>query len=547
MVMWLVGEHHGAVVRQEIDSQESSVGRGSDNELVLASQTVSRHHAKLSVEKGRLRILDLGSLNGTRVNGETVEGEAWASSGDTVEFGSVRLWVNDSGAQPSTLGPSYSDDKDISQSVFLSREEISDTGSAGVTPEVMRLLTEAGQLLVHPASPEDTFDRILQLVERTIPSDRVLILTRDGKDDEPVQRAARVNGDRAISRLMLSRTMIRMVLDEGGAFLTGDVQSDERFMNQQSVVAQDLHSAMAVPLVHHNDTLGVLYVDTSNPITSYEEKDLRVLTLLGQMLGTKVANAKLISIAREQERMQEELRTAARIQQRLLPQTMPDIPGYELVAMQDTCEAVGGDLYDAGLVAETGIMQFCLGDISGKGIGAALLMSEVLATMRAMRSFGIEAADLVVRLDQHVLQTTQPEHYLTLFLAELDPSTHRIVYVNGGHPPAFLLHADGHVDELESTGPPVGLVDLPGLTFEQEEVEMPPGSTLIIYSDGVSESERGEEQFGDEGGRFEAVVRECVGLDAAAVAQHIEDEVDRYLGDRPRMDDLTLVVLRRAG
>jgi len=543
MPLWLVGEHHGTTIRHEVGQSDIEAGRGSDNDLVLPSQTASRHHARLRTDGDILHVEDLGSLNGTRVNGKSIQGAATARVGDTVEFGSVMLRVASNSAEPSTMAPLLTEDKDISQSVYLSRDDITDTHQSPVgSPDVLRLLTEAGQLLVLPESPDETFDRLLEIVERTIPADRILILVVEEPGQDPVQRAARVHGDRAITRLMLSRTMVSMVL-QGGAVLTSDAKADERFMNQQSVVAQDLHSAMAVPLIHHNEVLGMLYVDTSSPLTSYEERDLRVLTLLGQMLGAKIANARLLEIAREQQRLEEELRTAARIQRRLLPQEIPDVPGYDIVAMQDTCEAVGGDLYDVGV--DHGVLQFCLGDVSGKGIGAALLMSEVLATLRAMRQFNLPADDTVMRLDRIVLQTTQPEHYLTLFLGEVDFRRGELSYVNAGHPAAYLLLPDGTREDLDSTGMPVGLIDLPGTVFRRQTRAFPPGSTLVIYSDGVSEAARGEEQFGDE--RFGALLRNCHGITAAQVAECIEREVRQYVGDDPQGDDLTLLVVRRTG
>ncbi|GJM43421.1 MAG: hypothetical protein DHS20C21_02630 [Gemmatimonadota bacterium] len=542
MALWLIGTHHGTTIQHEVQEQEGGAGRGSDNELVLPSQTASRNHARFHREGDVLFLEDLGSLNGTRVNGEAVTGHATARLGDTVEFGSVLLTVAASDAEPSTAMPPLSEDSNLSQSIHLTREEITDSHRAAASdPEVLKLLTDAGQLLVLPEAPEAAFDRILELVERAIPAERILILINEGEGRDPVQRAARVRGDRAISRLMLSRTMVSLVLEKGGAFLTTDAMSDERFMNQQSIMAQDLHSAMAVPLVHHDDTLGLLYVDTSNPLTSYQERDLRVLTLLGQMIGAKVANAKLLEIAREQERMQEELRTADRIQQRLLPQELPEVAGYEIVAFQRTCEAVGGDLYDAAIENEQ--LHFCLGDVSGKGIGAALLMSDVLASVRTLRPFGVPVDDLVTRLDRHVLQWTKAEHYLTLFLAELDPRAHRLSYVNAGHPPAYLLSGDGTYQELGSTGMPVGLVDLPDMTFEAAVCDFPPGATLIVYSDGVSEAERGPDQFGDS--RFQQLLPEFRGLGAAECVQKIDDAVKRYVGDAPATDDVTLVIVRR--
>jgi serine phosphatase RsbU (regulator of sigma subunit)/pSer/pThr/pTyr-binding forkhead associated (FHA) protein len=539
MDLWLSGEHHGKRIYHGLTGECVTIGRGTDNDLVLPSQTVSRHHAKVSRQEDSIVVTDLGSLNGTRVNGQAVEAERKAVAGDVIEFGSVVLRLTDG---EDTATPIWKDEKDLSQSILLSREETAEASLAGPEPGLLELLTEAGQLLVLPGEPEETFDRLLELVEKQIPANRILILMSE-EGQEPMQRAARVHGDRAISPLMLSRTMVRMVVHDGASVLTGDAQADERFRHQQSIVAQDLHSAMAVPLSYHDEILGVLYVDTNDPVASYTEHDLRVLTLLGQMLGAKIANARLLEVAREQERLKEELRAATTIQKRLLPQQLPEIPGYEIVGSQETCEAVGGDLYDAGRL-EDGRFQIVLGDVSGKGIGAALLMSDVLATIRALRAVEIELNDLVARLDRHLIVSTQPEHYVTLFMAVLDPGRNHLDFVNAGHPPAYLLVPGQDPRALNSSGVPVGLVDLPGIEFRKEDIEFPPGSTLVIYSDGVSEAERGDELFGDE--RLLTILKECRGLTAEDCARTIESAVDSYLGSTQASDDTTILVLHRA-
>jgi serine phosphatase RsbU (regulator of sigma subunit)/pSer/pThr/pTyr-binding forkhead associated (FHA) protein len=551
MSLWLSGDYRGKRIHHLLPSGATRIGRSESSDVVLPSQTVSRNHAEVHVEGDRVTVIDLGSLNGTRVSGVDLETARAVQPGDVIEFGSVSLRLTD-GTESSS--PTFTDDREVSKSLHLSRDDTSEGALGGAEPQLLRLLSEAGSLLVLPDKPEETFDRLLELVERTIPASRILILLSDN-DGEPVQRAARVHGDRAISPLMLSRTMVQMVLEDGSSFLTGDAQSDERFKNQQSVVVQDLHSAMAVPLEHHEDVLGVLYVDTNDPLATYAERDLRVLTLLGQMLGAKIANAKLLELAREQERLRGELRTATTIQRRLLPQDLPQIEGYEILGMQDTCEEVGGDLYDAGVLPDGGV-QIVLGDVSGKGIGAALIMSDVLATIRALRTVQISLDILVGHLDRHLLQTTEPEHYVTLFVADLNLHTHCLDYVNAGHPPAFLLMPGGGIQELSSTAPPAGLMDLPGIEFERKSVEMPPGSTLVIYSDGISEAERGElgatiqeadegsrEQFGDH--EFQKVLSQGPFGSSSECARRIHEAVEGWLAGSRTPDDTTLVVVRR--
>jgi serine phosphatase RsbU (regulator of sigma subunit) len=545
--LWLTGEHRGQRIQHRIGPGPCTVGRTGASDLALPSQTVSRNHALVAPDGDRLRITDLDSTNGTRVNRETVEPTEprLAGPGDIVEFGSVQLRIVD---RESSSVPTWTDESGISESIHLSREETG-VGAVELAAQDTRLLglvVEAGQLLVDPQDPQETFDRVVKLVERTISASRILILEKQ-EDGRPVQRAARVHGERALSPLMLSRTMVGMVIDDGASLLTGDAQADERFMNQQSIMVQDLRSAMAVPLVHNEEILGALYVDTTDPVTSYSERDLRVLTLLGQMLGAKIANARLVGIQRERDRLMRELETAAVIQRRLLPEKLPDVPGYQLIAYQETCEDVGGDLYDAGCCEGRNHCQILLGDVSGKGIGAALLMSDVLGAVRVLREVGTRPDELLRRLDLHLLQTTQPEHYVTVFLAELDPEGHRLEYVNAGHPPAFVILPDGELTQLDSTGMPAGLVDLPvpEPKFEMRSIDFPPGSSLIVYSDGISEAERGDEQFGE--GRLAACLAECAGRSADETMKYILSRVSSFIGDQPQPDDVTLLVVRRDG
>ena len=539
--LWLVGEHHGRKIAHKIAASTCKVGRDPTSDLLLPSQTVSRNHAILEIEESGARLSDLGSRNGTRVNGRPVTGTAPVRAGDRVEFGSVALDITD---HLPTAEIRFVEDAQLSQSVILMRE---DTGSADLRstaqPEILKLLTDVGQFLVLPGDIEETFDRILEQVDRSISANRILLLLKDDQG-VPVQRAGRFKGGRATAPIMLSQTMVRTVLQEGASLLTKDAQSDERFRDQQSVVLQNIHSAMAVPLLHNQDILGVLYADSADMEIAYEEQDLRVFTLLGQMMGAKLANVRLLEVARERERMKHEFETARTIQRRLLPQSVPNVADYEMTAWQESCEDVGGDLYDFGLLPD-GKLQLVLGDVSGKGVGAALLMSSVLSAIRALRSEVLSPSRLVSQLDRHLLQTTEPMHYATLFLGVLDPHNHRLEYVNGGHPSATLVTPDGSTTDLGPTDVPVGLVDRPGATFEMNTVEIPAGATLIVISDGISEAARSMDDPFFLEGPLPQIIRSCAGLPVDDVVQRIRGALDEFLGEVPRSDDATLVVVRR--
>lgn len=541
MTLFLVGEHHGKRIVHRISSTPCRVGRDPSSDLLLPSQTVSRHHAVLESEGEGWRVTDLGSRNGTRVNGRSAAEPQSVRVGERIEFGSVALQVLD---REPVAPPLFAEEAQLAKSLVLSRE---DTGGSDLRvsaePQVLRLLTDIGQFLVLPGNPEETFDRVLELVDRTMPAGRLLLLLRD-ENGVPVQRAGRTRGGRVTAPIMLSSTMVAAVLQEGSSLLTSDAMSDERFRDQQSVVMQNIHSAMAVPLLHNEQILGMLYADTADSAAAYVEQDLRVFTLLGQMLGAKIANARLLEVSREREKLRHEIETARTIQHRLLPQTVPAVPGYEILAWQESCDEVGGDLYDYGILPD-GRVQLVLGDVSGKGVGAALLMSAVLGTIRALRGEIPSTSRLVSKLDRHLLQTTEPMHYATLFLATLDPATHHLEYVNGGHPAALLVAADGSITELSPTDVPVGLVDRPGVTFEMSSIVMPPGATLLVVSDGVTEAApAGAETFFGEGPLAEAL-RGCAGLSAAEAAACVRKAIDDFVGGAPQGDDATMLLVRR--
>jgi serine phosphatase RsbU (regulator of sigma subunit) len=276
-------------------------------------------------------------------------------------------------------------------------------------------------------------------------------------------------------------------------------------------------------------------------VIRYGEDELRAFTLLAQLIAMKITNTRLLEAEREQERLRQEMATAARIQANLLPKMMPEIPGYEIAARQIPCEAVGGDLYDV-LCDADGIVSFVLGDVSGKGIGAALLMSHLMACIRTLHGESLDPVQVVEKVHRQLLHSSEASRYATLVYARLDPTRHELTYINAGHVQPLLVHPDGSVESLESTSMPVGL--LADATFESRSLELRPGSTLILCSDGITEAESKDgDLFGDE--RFMDTVRGGGPGAAGVVLDHLLDEVRAFSGGIAITDDTTILVLSR--
>ena len=174
---------------------------------------------------------------------------------------------------------------------------------------------------------------------------------------------------------------MREVLDKKMAVLFSDLISDERFAKQESIVVSGIRSAMAVPLINEQKVLGILYTDTADPWQRFDEESLKVTATFGNILAAKIINQGLLKERQEKEALESELRIASQIQEELMPKVLPVVPGYAFHAFQMQCKMVGGDLYDAALLRD-GRVLFLLADVSGKGMGAALLASNILSAFR---------------------------------------------------------------------------------------------------------------------------------------------------------------------
>jgi serine phosphatase RsbU (regulator of sigma subunit) len=531
--------------RWDLAEGRHSLGRGPENTIQVADRSVSRLHAEIVVGGGRIEVRDLGSRNGTWINGRPLSAPGAAEPGDRIRFGAVEARIMDLDAparREGFAGALLSQAEEIGTSVQLRWEDVQQAAHPGADREwdLLRVVAEAGQLVVLPRPIEGVLETVLELLARVIPARRILLLLREGEDGPLDVRASRPPGSEARRRLMLSRTIVDTVLTERTSMLVTDAQADPRFSGQMSIVEQDVHSAIVAPLFDNERVIGLVYADTSNPLVRYDEDQLRALAILANLAAVKISNLRLLEHERERERMEQEMATAARIQRSLLPSNPPEVEGYEFAARQEPCFQVGGDLYDAIPLAD-GRTAFVLGDVSGKGMGAALLMSHVMASLQVLAEERVALPLLMGRLHRQVLRSSDHRRFATLFIGALDRDSHRLEYVSAGHNPALLLH-EGTPAWLEATGLPVGLVD--EATYTANEVEILPGAILAVFSDGITEAMRGGELYGEE--RFaESVVRRAGGS-LEEMADGVLEDLRAFLGPERPGDDITLLLVRRA-
>ena len=319
----------------------------------------------------------------------------------------------------------------------------------------------------------------------------------------------------------------------------------------------DLSAELLVPLPGRNRLIGVMTLGPKQSEQPYSATDRALLQTLASQTGLALENAELLETltgeVRERERISREIEIAREVQERLFPQSYPAIPGVDMAGYCRPAQAVGGDYYDffpiAAATSSTPRLGIAIGDISGKGISASLLMASLRASLRSLsRVQGGNAPDLATLMhtvNDLVYESSAANRYATFFFAEYDAATRVLTYVNAGHNPPYLLREQKTL-ALEATGMVIGL--MPGVRFEQSSMTLQAGDVLLAYTDGISEAEAPDaEEWGEErmlAAAVSAAHQPDCNADAAHIVHCIMREADRFTGAAPQHDDMTLVLCR---
>jgi sigma-B regulation protein RsbU (phosphoserine phosphatase) len=300
---------------------------------------------------------------------------------------------------------------------------------------------------------------------------------------------------------------------------------------------------LVLPLRSRKEVLGYIALGPKKSEEPYSPSDTRLLETVATQTGLALENARLSEqIAAEmaqRETLARELEIAREVQERLFPQVLPDIPALEYAGHCRPARAVGGDYYDF-LALSSGRLGLVIGDVSGKGVPAALLMASLQASVRGQAEGVASVAALMANVNRLVCDASPENRYATFFYAQFDPATRRLVYSNGGHNPPIVLRG-GDVLRLETGGPPVGLFRFS--QYQQDEMVLQSGDLLVLFTDGVSEAENpGEDEWGEEA--LVDAARTCRGLPPVEAIARIMQAADHFAAGAPQHDDMTLVVAR---
>ncbi len=541
----------------ELSSDEMLVGRDQFCDIVLRNHTVSRQHARIVKAADGYYIEDLSSLNGTYLNGRRLEGRAQIKDQDRIHIYEVVTIFHE--GTPTADEPT---------------EDLAETLADIPIPEELKRTPASSQPMLAQAAPAEPasdvtsqarFRAALKIsldlegdldVDRLLPkildslfeifpqAARGYILLEEGTDRHLVPRAIKHRKSESGHSMTfgpISRKMALHVMSTAEAILMDDAAADPAEINQSVFDVQSL-SMICAPLMGPSQRpLGIVYLDTTDAKHRFTQPDLEVLRGVAEIAGQGVEAASSGQTAWDVATYQRQLGTAKQVQLQFLPQSRPEITGYQFYDYYQPADEVGGDYFGYIPLAD-GRLALAIGDVAGKGVSAALLMAHFCAEVRYCLATCPTPAAAVEQLNQDLSSEMLNYHFVTFALCVLDPVAHQLTVVNAGHLPP-LRRRNGQIEELGSSESGLPLGCGAERTYEQIEMTLEPGDAVLLYTDGITDAM--DAQGDVYGGRRlrETLVAAPAGVEP--MGQALLDDVRRFIRGRLQSDDICLVGFAR--
>lgn len=321
--------------------------------------------------------------------------------------------------------------------------------------------------------------------------------------------------------------------------LINDFKNHKLFQGTQAL-DEKIRSLLSAPLICKGRLIGVLNLFNKKQGNLFSDDDQRLLSIIASQSAHVIENARLYKEEKQLRQFEQELEMARKIQRQLLPKEKPSVAGFDIAGTTHAAKVVGGDYFDF-IKLKDERWAIALGDVSGKGIPAAMLMSNLQATLRNQALTTPSIRECISNANDLLYLNTESNKFVTLFYGVLDPNSKKFAYVNAGHNFPFLMNKDGAFKTLETGGVVLGM--LPNCPYDKDELQLNPGDILLIYSDGVTEAENQMEQlFGEE--QLQMCIRENQDRNAEQILANINQAIKAFSGPKDQDDDITMIVIK---
>lgn len=425
------------------------------------------------------------------------------------------------------------------------------------SPAELQKLAEENQRLKKSIEDLWTINQLARIISSTIPVNKILekvvdasvkalkaeqgtiSLLSEENHDHFKTLIRKIDHSQPIGKYRLDDELTGWMIKNRQPVMINDTSRDETF-KQQSELFKQIHSILSVPLLCKGKLIGVLNVFNKKGGLKFLKEDQRLLSIIASQSAQVIENARLYEEEKQLREFEKELETARSMQMQLLPKESPQIPGFDVAGVSYPAREVGGDYFDF-IELEDKSWVIALGDVVGKGVPAALLMSNLQATLRSQAWTSTSNVDCISKTNNILHLNTESTKFVTLFYGVLDPVGKVFRYVNAGHNFPFHFGLDARIENLEKGGLVLGM--LPDVSFEEGTVECNSGDVTVIYSDGVTEAENeNEDLFGEK--RLQEIVAANRNLGARQIIDRLYEAVKSFSAGRKQDDDITLVVIK---
>ncbi len=545
MLELLISGPEGPPNRVLLRKTPLTLGRSVDNDLAYPHDPwLSRYHLSFEQRERSWWIRDCESRNGTLLNSSGVKAAQPIKSGDKIFAGHLTIDVRErpSEAQRPVISfvPKDEGDNRTTATFTTSLDKVLGKAAeprpreASVASRMVSALIRAGQELVTHQPLEQLFETILQLSLSAVEAKRGVILTLD--EGELLVRASKGDG------FTISAAVREQVLRDKCSLLIGDALRHDALGKQDSIVLQRVRSMMAAPLQTGDRVIGLIYVDNGSVLRPFSHDDLDLLTVMANVAAIRIENARLAEVEQSEKLMEADLAQASEIQRSLLPTEPPAYDGWELAGINLPCRTVGGDYFDF-IPYQDGRLAVVVGDVAGKGLPAALLMSSLQAKVQMLRESNPSPGKAVSTLNRSLTERCPLGKFITFFYALLDPATGELEYSNAGHNYPLILRKDGSVETLTGNGLVMGLFS--AVHYEVKKTKLVAGDLLVLYSDGVTEAaDNADVEFGENGLAEFLTARKSVRCED--IVNQLVEHMRKWRGTAAFADDFTVVLVRRS-
>lgn len=542
----LISGPEGAPTRVELRRPVLSLGRSVENDLAYPDDPwLSRSHLSFELREKAWWIKDCASRNGTVLNSASLKEPHRIKAGDRIYAGHLTIEVREPEApvqRPVISFVSNEEEKVTREATFETSldqvlgKTIYERRPAKEAPvdqsRVVSALIRAGTELLTNLTMDGLFAVILDLALSAVEAKRGVILALE--EGELVVKASKGDG------FIISTAVRDRVIGKKRALVISDAQTDDALRQQHSIVMHRVRSMMAAPLQTGDRVIGLIYVDNGAVIRPFTPEDLDLLTVMANVAAIRIENARLAEVEQSEKLMEMELGQASEIQRTLLPAEPPEYAGYDLAGLNLPCRTVGGDYYDF-LPYQDGRLAVVVGDVSGKGMPAALLMSSLQARVQMLRETSPGPGVAVGTLNRSLAERCPLGKFITFFYCLLDGATGTLQYSNAGHNYPLVLRNDGTVELLKGNGLVMGM--FPAVHYEVRETTLEPGELLVLYSDGVTEATSDGNEFGEDG--LAAFMAARKAMPCEEIVNQLVEHIRKWRGDTSFADDFTVVLVRR--